>query len=224
MKKSNLEIIRKYLAGNLQAEELHEFEKQMDGNLKFAQEVLTEKLLIDAMEQIAKERSANVLLKAQDLVKSLGMDLFTSDEQTQLDKIDFKTNLQVYSISDLVEDFAVSEEFESYTTRSANGSSQTQLQVLSPENEASLSGEMNIVLKTELEVPLVLNIKNNKGEIILQNYQLPSKQTSFTVPLPSDIKPGRYYWQLKAQVPSLKAQHSYGIVLRSFFIGKELLG
>ncbi len=223
MKKLNIEVIRKYLNGELQAEELHEFEKQMDGNLKLAQEVLIEKLLIDAMKQIANERSANVLLKAQDLVKSLGMDLFTADEQTQLDKIDSKANLHEYSISDLLEDFAVAEEFETFTTRSSNENSQTLLQVLSPENEANISCQINIVLKTELDVPLVLTIKNNKGDVILQNYQLPSNQTSFTIPLPSDIKPGRYYWQLKAQIPSLKAQHSYGIILRSFFVGKESL-
>ncbi|QQS27628.1 MAG: hypothetical protein IPM47_12110 [Sphingobacteriales bacterium] len=223
MDKSLTERIRSYLEGQISEAERNEFEQELLKNRELLSMTVLEQLLLDSMKQIVNERSSNALLKCQDFVGDTGMNLFSETDRDRIERFFSSVKVENYLLTDLMESFEVAEDFESYTTRSSTGSSQPIIQVLLPENEAEVAGTLNIELKTPVDHSLILNIRTNKGIFVLKNYILPPNQTSFSIELPQDLKPGRYYWQLKAAISNLKTQQDYGIALQSFFIEKRLM-
>ncbi|HRK26525.1 MAG TPA: hypothetical protein PK239_04460 [Chitinophagales bacterium] len=216
-----LSDIRKYLANKLKEPKLSLIRHKINNSLPFARQALMEKLITDAVTQIADEQSASAMKKAQQLADELEDELFSPDEQKAIHAL-FPYLPADYSPLQLEAAFAVAEEFEPFTKRSTSADPQKQLiQVLSPEHEANVKGNFVIQLQNPLPQRLILTIKNNKGDFILKNHLLPENQTLFTVPLPQ-LNPGRYYWQLKVNSTIRKELEKYGIILRSFFIRKDL--
>jgi len=97
-----------------------------------------------------------------------------------------------------------------------------QIQIISPEDEYNVTDEtLTFRLKGSLDVDLSLVITNNKDEELFEQ-TIPPGVTEFDINL-NDFKyskPGRYYWKMKPK--NRKEQKKYDLIIRVFFINKEV--
>lgn len=199
----HIDLIQKYLRGELPPNEMNTMKVNINQNPVLAQEVADYQFLMEGI----------IAVGASDFEAKVA----SWEQKYKLNKTDFEENTpkqESYSLEELLEMFQPVRSYEKQiakeliSTRGAGG-----LKVLSPKNEVDCSEQIRFELESPVNDTLKLTIENSEeDEVLKQN--IAANTSSFTIDI-KNFKPGRYYWKLRSK--------KYGMVLRSFFIQKNLM-
>ena len=205
---TELEQIEQFLAGQLKGEALAAFVQKMEHDSEFAQKVQVQK----DIAQMLGDVSLNTVM---DIIDDMEAPYHPTEEPAT------ETEEPTYTLKELLDMFAPLPLFEEAisTAQHRDFLSESALQVSSPPNGTDFDQTFELRLKKRGEDPLKIRMFNNKEEEVLQA-TLPANQVRFTLDI-THLKPGRYYWELTADVRDRRKKRAYGVILRSFFIQKK---
>ncbi|QQS29283.1 MAG: hypothetical protein IPM47_21045 [Sphingobacteriales bacterium] len=206
------EMIEAYLKGELSPSEKTDLEQRLKTDSEWRKEVLTLKFIQQVFQRFP-------LLSAQEIVNRLGEDFYDRKEQ------DLKPTEPTYSLEDLLDLFRPIEHLELEMVSRSNNTQQDSLQnrIVFPLPEIDCSGNQLIFeIFPPVEATLEVVVHDNLEQIIeIGNAVFLPETEHQTIQLPSNMLPGRYYWQISAT--DFEAQARYGSATGSFFIRKDLM-
>ncbi len=201
----HIDRIQKYLRGELPPNEMTAMKTDIEQNPVLAQEVADYHFLIEGIVAVgAFDFEAKVASWEQKY--KLGRSDFEEESEEEAS--------ETYTLDELLAMFQPVGAYESRIAKELVGiRSMGNLKVIQPENEADFLEQITFQLENPVNEALKLTIENSEeDEVLKQN--IAANTATFTIDL-KGFKPGRYYWKLRSK--------KYGMVLRSFFIQKNLM-
>ena len=196
------ELIEQHFAGSLSEESQQMFDKLMQKNTAFRQEVELYELLTNGAKTVGREQVLEQLKATESSI--------TKEAQSGVKWLEKLNDAAQYSLEQLTAFFAPVPNYQAalaYTTRAES------IEVISPINGMDCNnGLLDFELEEEPDDDIKVVIENNQHETILTQH-INDDITSFTILLPEQLVPGRYYWKLITEDE---------LVIGEFFIGKAL--
>ena len=213
MNNQDILLINQYLENELQGADLTNFEQRLQTDPEFKKLVFSQQFLEWSLRP-------HPLLKAKQIVETLGDDLWTDDEKKSRQEVEPIT----YTYEELMAQFSPVEHLESVAVSRSSSTSSNPMQnlVLLPENGIDCrSGELNFDFEEATPFPIVLILMDNREKQLLQD-TIESGVYEHTVSL-AGFQPGRYYWQLRADIKDRQKRRDVGTAVGFFFVHKKMM-
>ena len=197
--------IERYFMKNLSQTERQKFEKQLDSDPLFNEEVLA---FQNVLEEINRYGNWSVVQKVGSWEKE-----FQEKEQLYSGMEQNENEQTLYSLEEILDMFAPNPIYEKVMVLQTRGNNSS---IICPENALELSSKdvLSFVLQDGQNANLKINIEDNKQNILYSKlFNTSSKNIQLNINSLS-LKAGRYYWKLMG---------NFGMIVRSFFINKQIM-
>ena len=193
------------LVNSLSQTERQKFEKQLDSDPLFNEEVLA---FQNVLEEINRYGNWSVVQKVRSWEKE-----FQEKEQLYSGMEQNRNEQTLYSLEEILDMFAPNPIYEKVMVLQTRGNNSS---IICPENALELRSNdvLSFVLQDDQNVNLKINIEDNKQNILYSKlFNTSSKNIQLNIN-PLSLKAGRYYWKLMG---------NFGMIVRSFFINKQII-
>ena len=200
MNEHDIILIEKYLSNELEGKELSNFEQRLQNEPELKRTVFADRFVEWSLRP-------HPLIRAKQIVDTLGDDLWTEDEKKNRREAEPEPS---YNLDELMAMFASVEELETVAvSRSSQGVGKNPMQelVLLPENDIECkTDQLNFDFTDALPFAAELSITNNR-EVDVLNETIPQGVYEYTASL-AGFAPGRYYWRLRATADNRKLRRT----------------
>lgn len=210
--------LESYARGELSPDEHSKFTQILEQNPQLQELLLAEKL-------IQRTLAPSPIEKAKQIVETLGEDLFL-DEEENISTAHRQAN-DGYTLNELLSMFGsvahLEAELVGRSTSTGNPESLEEL-VLLPENNVDCPDNvLYFAFAQTTPITITISIINSQEEeIALPNNCIEANLSNFTLALPTNLPPGKYYWQLHPQTANRSLRRKYGIATGNFYINGGL--